>query len=387
MPDTGIDAELDGVSLSAQESAALVDALAAAGLTGPDRAAWDSLDVATVLTVVESELGVQLDGSRFAPRQVTDVRALTELIARCGRRTPPPARLRLRLASGSPWPGRTTEYRLGLAAPRLRTAVSRSEPLDVHILADQPGELPLVPEVLAALGLPVPAEGAQVRSAPTVTVPDVAPLHSGPAADVLETVAGCVREFVRAHGHTPLGSPSPVVPTGHLRALGYLEAHPEQVFALTGDSALLPAACLRTYGQLTAEVRAVTFEATVFRRERHYCDRAGRLPAFTCREVVWHGDDRDCAERFEQAVDLFERVAAALGLRSAWHRASDPFFLAGAGDGRKVELRARVGDGDIAVGSVNAHGRHFTGRGYGVQGWATGCAGLGLERLVLAAGR
>ncbi|GGL42355.1 hypothetical protein [Planomonospora parontospora] len=377
-----------GLVLSPEEHVRLCDALGHAGLDS--EAEWDSLDVACALTVLEDGLGIVLDPSAAHPRRLRSREALVDAIAGHGTRRRPGARLSIDLPehlSGSGSVGererRRLEYRLSLAHRDLRLAVSRRGPLRIVAIADDPLDLPLDPASLSAL--PIGArEPAEPSPAPALSVPAFHGAESGP---VIETVESEVREFVLERGGRSWPHANPMIAVGELRELGYLDAHPEQLVRLDGETALLPAACLNSFEHLWQAGGSVlvTFTATVFRRETRYMPELGRLPAFTCREILW-GGDAAYSDAVAEAVGAFlTRLADRFGLRHRWVRAEDPFFLADGTGGGKHELRVRTPGGEIAVASVNRHGDHFAVRKSLPPEWTTGCAGLGLERWALAA--
>ncbi len=384
-----------GVELSKDELDRLGEALGRAGLVRGQE--WDSLDVACVLTVIEHELGL------WFPQGVRPglLRGLDQVVAalgRAGARRAPGVGLSLDLGGG---PGRLStdelvrerrqlEYRLALAAPTARVAVSRGRQLSVLALADSVGELPLsgeALEILAPGGRPGPAmPGTPMAGHPSVPPPPPALRESG-AGEIAEQVGQAFNEFVTGQGGEVWLPGSPVIEVAELRALGYYDAHPEQIVHLSAELALVPAGCLPAYPWLMRAdgPRMGTHDQTVFRRELRY-DSVGRLPAFTQRELLWRTAAEADAELADQVVELITGLAESLGLSYRWERADDPFYLpVGAEGSGKRELRVRTAGGEIAVASVNRHGDHFVRRGYGQTGEVTGCAGVGLERFVLAA--
>lgn len=384
-----------GLTVAGEESARLRAALMGVGLDLHGE--WDSLDVVCAVVALEHSLGIVLDPGAVDPRQITDLEALTRVIGRGGRRRSPRARLTIELpgpadedGAGDERERRRIEYRLSLAHPQLRVSVSRSGPLRIIAATDIPAGLPLQPTTLRALSL----ADTRTEQDPVPEFPAL-PLEPLPAADpahgaAVERIEAAVRKFVHRNDGQLWPHASPLISIGELRDLGYFEAHPEQVFQLGPDVALLPAACLGSFRQLGQAEGAVlaTFTATVFRRERFYESAAGRLPAFTCRELLWAGEPEHVNAITAAVTEFLTELAESLGLRHRWTSANDPFFLADSAHGSKLELRAEAPAGEIALASVNEHGRHF-GCALPEPGWTTGCAGLGLERwaLAVAAGR
>jgi acyl carrier protein len=388
--------EAERVQLTEDERLRLRRALAEAELLrGED--AWDSLDLVSALTVAEYELGISLDETLLSPGELLDLAGLEAAIEACGVRQPGGARLRLDVRSPDdqrPGQGsrqrlrarRQLEYRLALAAaPGVRSAVSRGPQFSLLTCASDPAHLPLQATFSAAAGWTQKAPG-QAWMLPL----------SGPAAPGLPREAGQLIEDVQQHvqalviqrGGALWAPVSPLIAMETLAHLGYSTAHPEQIVQLTPQLALLPAGCLNVYPLLatTGSLVLGTFLATVFRREPRYDPRTGRLPAFTCREMLWCAR-RAWEEDFTGEIeDSLAQLAATLAIQGAWVTAHDPFFLAESAGGCKREFRARTPAGEIALASINRHGEHFIARGYGRAGLVTGCAGLGLERWALAAG-
>ncbi|OLT25787.1 hypothetical protein BJF83_22655 [Nocardiopsis sp. CNR-923] len=374
--------------LSGDDHQKLRAALAGAGLdTGPD-AEWDSLDVVCVLAVLEHTLDMTLDPVAAHPRSLRRYEALVDAVEAGGVRSARRARLTLELpSSGEPSADdrrerRRTEYRLALAHPDVRFSVSRCEELRVLAVADSPSALPLSVAALSALGCGETASPVE-SSLPRVRARyGLAP----EAGAVVEDIKTAVREFVTSRGGHLWPPAESLITVAELRELGYYDAHPEQVIHLGSDTALLPAACLGSFTDLGHGDDPVmaTFDAVVFRREPEYDAEHGRLPTFTCREILWTGDPVFTARTAAAVADFLEALAERLGLHCRWAEADDPFYLSECAPGRKHELRVRTAEGEITLASVNRHGDHFTERGYVRSGWTTGCAGLGLERWVLA---
>jgi acyl carrier protein len=388
--------ERERVQLTRDERLRLRRALAEVELlNGED--GWDSLDLVSALTVAEYELGIALDETLLSPGDLQDRAGLEAAIEAYGRRLPAGARLRLDVRTPDderPGQGsrarlrarRQLEYRLALATSAgMRCAVSRGPHFSFLACARDPAHLPLQAAFSAAAGWTREAPG-QACAVPQEELP--APGLPRQGGQLIEEVEQHVRAMVVQRGGRLWAPAAPLIAMTTLEHLGYATAHPEQIVQLTPQLALLPAGCLNAYPLLATDGWPVlgTFQATVFRREPRYDLRAGRLPAFTCRELLW------CAERAweedftRELEDSLAQLAATLAIQGAWVTAHDPFFLAESAGGCKREFRARTPAGEIALASINQHGEHFIARGYGRAGRVTGCAGLGLERWALAAG-
>jgi seryl-tRNA synthetase len=160
---------------------------------------------------------------------------------------------------------------------------------------------------------------------------------------------------------------------------------------------LPPATCYRLFqsleGERFAEPTAVTLTGPCFRQEPRY--DAGRRRAFTMREIVFIGNEKNATERRDAFSRTSLRLARRLGLDVTLEEAEDPFF---AGPGRakqllqrllglKLELVAPVAGDRLALASFNLH-LDFFGTRLGITvgdrpAW-TGCAAWGLERWRLA---
>lgn len=384
------------VRLSEDERTRLRRALAEAELL-TDEDGWDSLDLVSALTVAEYELGIWLDETQVRPGDLLDVEGLAAAIEAHGVRLATGARLRLDISTPEKaGPGeersrrererRQLEYRLALTSSEARFAVSRGSQLAVFACVSDPAHLPVQAAFARAAGWPCLLAGQAPPSPPALAMSE--PPRGEAAGRLIERVERQVQALVTRRGGVLWAPASPLITLAALRQLGYYQAHPEQIVQLDAQLALLPAACLNSYPLLATAgpVTLGTHLATVFRREARYDRSTGRLPAFTCREILW------CAEHTWEEAFTYElegwlaQLADELGIRGDWVTAHDPFFLADQAAGCKREFRARTSAGEIAIASVNRHGDHFISRGYGQAGRVTGCAGLGLERWALAAG-
>jgi acyl carrier protein len=389
------------VRLTEDERLRLRHALTEAGLL-TEEDGWDSLDLVSALTVAEYELGLALDETRLRPGELLDVQGLEAALEAHGVRLATSARLRLEVSTPENGQGeqdracrqqarRQMEYRLALACGPARCAVSRGQQLALVTCAADPAHLPIQAALAEAAGWSRPgqSESWAVPSLPDVPVPEPDWRLDEAAGRCIEYIEQRVRSIVTERGGRLWAPASPLIAVAQLQQLGYYEAHPEQIILLNPQLALLPAGCLNSYPLLLSAAPVVlgTHLATVFRREPRYDPRIGRVPAFTCREILWRADrawEEDLIGDLERELT---HLADELHIKGHWESAHDPFFLAGRASGCKREFRASGPGAEIALASINRHGEHFVARGYGRAGQVTGCAGLGLERWARAAGQ
>ncbi|HJQ53297.1 MAG TPA: hypothetical protein VJ825_05555 [Gemmatimonadaceae bacterium] len=164
---------------------------------------------------------------------------------------------------------------------------------------------------------------------------------------------------------------------------------------------LPPAICYSTYAALADSTIAapiiMTAQGTCWRHEgaRHVPLQRGW--AFTMREIVCVGTERDVKGFLDRSVEMVGALERALGLDCELVAASDPFFAPTA-RGRaalqrikalKHELEFRFADGSpLAIASFNDH-ELFFGDAFGIRladktpAWS-GCVAFGIERWLLA---
>ena len=167
------------------------------------------------------------------------------------------------------------------------------------------------------------------------------------------------------------------------------------------DVALPPAVCYNTYAALADSVvespTLMTAQSTCWRHEADRISALERGWAFTMREIVCLGSERDVKDFLDRAAARVAALERALGLDADLEAASDPFFAPTARGraalqrikGLKQELVFRFDDGrPLAIASFNDHERFF-GEAFGISlpdgtpAW-TGCVAFGLERWLLA---
>ncbi len=168
------------------------------------------------------------------------------------------------------------------------------------------------------------------------------------------------------------------------------------------DVMLTPASCYPVYpivaarGPLPAEGWLVDSSSYCFRREPSV--DPVRMQMFRQREQVCFGTPDRIRAFQARWMDRAMAMFASLGLPAATDIANDPFFGRAAPlmrDGQrsqrlKFEILVPISDPDRpnACGSFNYHVTHFA-EAYGIRAADgemahTGCAGFGLERIVLA---
>ncbi len=167
------------------------------------------------------------------------------------------------------------------------------------------------------------------------------------------------------------------------------------------DVALPPAVCYNTYAALADSVvvspTLMTAQGTCWRHEAGRISALERGWAFTMREIVCLGSERDVKEFLDRAAGRVTALERVLGIDADLEAASDPFFAPTARGraalqrikGLKQELVFRFADGrPLAIASFNDH-ELFFGEAFGISltdgapAW-TGCVAFGLERWLLA---
>jgi len=141
----------------------------------------------------------------------------------------------------------------------------------------------------------------------------------------------------------------------------------------------------------------MTAQGTCWRHEAERTFALERGWAFTMREIVCLGSERDVKEFLDRAAARVAALERALGIEAELETASDPFFAPTARGraalqrikGLKQELVFRFADGrPLAIASFNDH-ELFFGEAFGISladgmpAW-TGCVAFGLERWLLA---
>jgi seryl-tRNA synthetase len=167
------------------------------------------------------------------------------------------------------------------------------------------------------------------------------------------------------------------------------------------DVVLPPAVCYNTYAALADSVIAspvvMTAQATCWRHEGDRISPLERGWAFTMREIVCLGAEREVKNFLDRSVARVTELERVLGLNADLEAASDPFFAPTARGraalqrikGLKHELVFRFADGKpLAIASFNDH-ELFFGEAFGIRlpdgkpAWS-GCVAFGLERWLLA---
>ena len=164
--------------------------------------------------------------------------------------------------------------------------------------------------------------------------------------------------------------------------------------------ALPPAVCYNTYAALADSVISaptlMTAQGTCWRHEGDRTSALERGWAFTMREIVCLGAERDVKEFLDRSTVRVTALEKALGINAEIETASDPFFAPTARGraalqrikGLKHELVFRFSDGKpLAIASFNDH-ELFFGEAFGISlpdgtpAWS-GCVAFGLERWLL----
>ena len=154
------------------------------------------------------------------------------------------------------------------------------------------------------------------------------------------------------------------------------------------------AACYPVYSHLSGAVleapRRVTTVQRCFRNEARY-EGLARLLAFTMREVVIVGAQRDVKAFLASARAWILRFAEGAGLALSTAPATDPFFAA-AGDRARMQrlfpVKEEFLDREVAIASVNSH-LNFFGERWNIRTADgahafSGCVAFGLERWLHA---
>ena len=167
------------------------------------------------------------------------------------------------------------------------------------------------------------------------------------------------------------------------------------------DVALPPAVCYNTYAALADSLIdppvTMTAQGTCWRHEGDRHAPLERGWAFTMREIVCLGAERDVKDFLDRSVARVTRLEGTLGLEAEMVAASDPFFAPTARGraalqrikGLKHELVFLYPDGrPLAIASFNDH-ELFFGDAFGISlpdgtpAWS-GCVAFGLERWLMA---
>lgn len=167
------------------------------------------------------------------------------------------------------------------------------------------------------------------------------------------------------------------------------------------QTALPPAVCYGTYealaGTVLDEPVLMCAQGLCWRHEGNRLAPLERGWAFTMREIVCLGSERDVRGLLDRGGLHAQNLARDLGLDATMVAASDPFFAPTARGraalqrikGLKHELVVRFADGrPLAIASFNDH-EHFFGEAFDISlrdgsPASTGCVAFGLERWLLA---
>ena len=161
---------------------------------------------------------------------------------------------------------------------------------------------------------------------------------------------------------------------------------------------LTPAACLHFYPMLEGKIvdkKCITTKAKVYRYENYKYDQVSRFWDFTVREVVFVGNKeyvQECIERISKEILEFSKT---VNLNVRIDEASDSFYPSVKNAVKmkmqvknklKKEFITQIDGKEIALGSINIHGNHFS-KVFDFDNKNTivsACVGLGIERWVNA---
>jgi seryl-tRNA synthetase len=167
------------------------------------------------------------------------------------------------------------------------------------------------------------------------------------------------------------------------------------------ETVLPPAVCYHAYAALAGSVidapLLMSASGTCWRHEGDRLAALERGWAFTMREIVCLGSERDVRGLLDRGISLAEGLAYKLGLEVELGVASDPFFAPTSRGraalqrikGLKHELTVHFADGrPLAISSFNDHERFF-GEAFDISlstgdPASSGCVAFGIERWLLA---
>ncbi len=165
--------------------------------------------------------------------------------------------------------------------------------------------------------------------------------------------------------------------------------------------ALSPSACFHVYegyrGKILSDNCAVTLCQSVFRNEgRFNWKDFGRLRDYHVREIVWLGSPDYVISSRNKLMKMTAEYMKRIGLAGTLESSFDHFIVPQMQKFKKLQVKEKlkyewrlpVGEQEyMAVASFNLHGNNFTHPfGIKIKGKDTvsGCAGFGLERMILS---
>ena len=162
---------------------------------------------------------------------------------------------------------------------------------------------------------------------------------------------------------------------------------------------LTPAACLHIYPMLENKdinkPLVLTTRARVYRYEHQGFNGNTRLWDFTVREIVFVGSKDYVLYNLDEMKRIAVEFAESIELNVRIQSAIDPFFTTKENvirqkiqkrNAQKYELIGDVNGINVALGSFNFHGMHFSNsfNFKGSNNFVSGCVGFGLERWIAA---
>jgi seryl-tRNA synthetase len=261
---------------------------------------------------------------------------------------------------------------------------------------------------------------------------------SGPALKLFEMIDILAREKYNA-AFSPEAMHFPaMVPGDILAKCGYFDSHPNNVSFIshlkndfdiietfrkkygsgetmeglavsaiaTPCNCLNPAACLPSYFTFQdchlEKNKTISWMGRVFRYESTNVGGLERLWEYNVREIVFLGDTEFVTKRKTQAASIVADIFHELDLEYIIMTATDPFFATVASIRKfwqksteaKYEIKLTIAEDKngekqkIAAGSINDHntlfGKRFNIKSVNGEFAASGCVGLGIERILLA---
>lgn len=228
--------------------------------------------------------------------------------------------------------------------------------------------------------------------------------HFDEVAEISRSLSQAFEELAKTYGAKDISLPRLISKNSLLR-MGHLPKEAHQIAFLTvpgqeeQEYALTPAVCLPCYAALenraalnqplTLEGLAHRYEGGVFSK-----NSMSRLREFKVREIISFGAEKEQQRLQEFFIKVCQTFSAIFDMPTVISTATDLFFHAeGASQAfhqlvhqSKIEFKIQFENMEMAVGSYNNHGDHFT-KVFNI-GDATAlrsfCVGFGIDRLAYA---